>query len=283
MRKTPYYSVRTGKNPNARNLDLPILKRLFIDVYKAFVEKDYFQEAFGYYCVDAGDMHGTLGSDIEAQFLLHLRKEDLWPIQEKINDYSEDDIFDVIEFLHDLISKPVDGDYHSYSQCGWHYSVFDSATGRQEFRTQVNRLLNDYKEGYELSEQGEILALAEPGLEPLLDASIPSQDAENVQSRVNAAILKFRRHRSSMDDRRAAIRDLADVLEFLRPQVKTVLTTKDEGDLFNIANNFGIRHHNDQQKTDYDKAIWYSWMFYYYLTTIHAALRLIEKAKQNKP
>lgn len=280
MRKTPYYSVRTGKNPNARNIDLSMMKLLFVKVYEAFEDKAYFQEAFGYYCVDAGHVDGTLGSDIEAQFLLHLRKGNLWPIQEKITDYSEDDLFDVIEFLHDLISKPTDGDYHSYSQCGWHYSVFDSATGRQEFRTQVNRLLVDYKEGYELSEQNEILALAEPGLEYLLEASIPSQDTENVKSKVAAAILKFRRYRASIDDRHAAIRDLVDVLEFLRPQVKDVLKTKDEGDLFNLANNFGIRHHNDKQKTDYDKAIWYSWMFYYYLATIHTVIRLIDKAKE---
>ena len=52
----------------------------------------------------------------------------------------------------------------------------------------------------------------------------------------------------------------------------------DEGDLFNIVNNFGIRHHNDAQKTQYDKPIWYSWMFYYDLATIHAAVRLIERA-----
>lgn len=73
------------------------------------------------------------------------------------------------------------------------------------------------------------------------------------------------------------MRDLADVLEFLRPRVKEVLTSKDESDLFHLANNFGIRHHNDQQRTDYDRPIFYSWMFYYYLATIHAATRLIER------
>ena len=108
---------------------------------------------------------------------------------------------------------------------------------------------------------------------------MPTDDPENVESSVRAAILKFRRHRSTLEDRRDAVRDLADVLEFLRPQLKLVLTRKDESDLFSIANNFGIRHHNDQQKTDYDSAIWHSWMFYYYLATIHAAVRLIQKQK----
>jgi hypothetical protein len=116
-------------------------------------------------------------------------------------------------------------------------------------------------------------------LENLFTASLPTNDPDNVEQRVQSAILKFRRYRSSLDERRDAIRDLADVLEFLRPQVKTVISKKDESDLFVLANQFGIRHHNEQQKQDYDKAIWYSWMFYYYLVTIYACLRLIKKAE----
>jgi hypothetical protein len=99
---------------------------------------------------------------------------------------------------------------------------------------------------------------------------------------VNAASNKFRRYKSSIDEKRDAVRDLADVLEFLRPQLASVLTSKDEADLFNIANNFGIRHHNAKQKDDYDKEIWYTWMFYYYLATIHSVLRLLDR-KQPTP
>jgi hypothetical protein len=51
------------------------------------------------------------------------------------------------------------------------------------------------------------------------------------------------------------VRDLADVLEYLRPNVQTLLTSKDENDLFNLANNFGIRHHNDRQKTNCDAGL----------------------------
>jgi hypothetical protein len=80
-------------------------------------------------------------------------------------------------------------------------------------------------------------------------------------------------------DRKDAIRDLADVLEYLRPRTTKVLTRKDESDLFQIANSFGIRHHNNSQKTAYSKPIWYSWMFYYYLATIHATVRLIKEAE----
>ena len=81
-----------------------------------------------------------------------------------------------------------------------------------------------------------------------------------------------------MDDRRNAVRELADVLEYLRPQVKDHMKD-DENDLFNIANNFGIRHHNQKQKTRYDQALWLSWIFYVYLAAIHLVVRKIEQTK----
>jgi hypothetical protein len=283
MGNRKYYSSRTGKNPDASCYDLPILLRLFSDFYLDFFNKGYFQEDFGYYCVDAGDVSGKIGSDIETQMFRAVRKPGLWPIQEKYNSYSEDDLFDVIEFLYDHVSKPIDGDFHSYDDCGYHYNTFDKKTGQQEFRDGICQILCEYKEKYELSDNGEILESPEQGLENLFAASLPTHDPDNVEQRVQAAILKFRRYRSSLDERHDAIRDLADVLEFLRSQVKTVISKKDEKDLFVIANNFGIRHHNDQQQQDYDKAIWYSWMFYYYLATIHACLRLIKKAESQSP
>ena len=143
----------------------------------------------------------------------------------------------------------------------------------------MNRILQIYMDGFELSPDGEILSLPDSGLEELLDAPLPSVDPDNIEARIEAARRKFRRYRSSLDERRDAIRDLADVLESLRPKMKGILMSKDEGDIFNLANNFGIRHHNELQKVQYDKAIWYSWLFYYYLATIHAVLRLVAKAQ----
>ena len=45
-----------------------------------------------------------------------------------------DDLFDVIEFLYDHVSKPIetDGVYHSWGQCGWHYSKFERENGKKE-------------------------------------------------------------------------------------------------------------------------------------------------------
>lgn len=273
-----YYSIRTGKHPSGGRLSLNDLKGIYGSALNHWNEQGYLQEHFGYVCVDDGEVPGKLGRDINARMLMSLGKNGLWPIAMSIENYSEDDLFDVIEFVFDHVSKPLDGRYHSYSDCGMHHTTFDVAAGRAEYSSTVNQMLARYGEGYELSSAGEVLELGPDGTASLLSTPIPAGD-DNVKGRVDSAILKFRRYRSTVAERRDAVRDLADVFEYLRPQVQRVLTAKDQGDLFNIANNFSIRHHNEKQKTDYDQAIWLSWMFYFYLATIHVCVRMIEKAK----
>lgn len=244
---------------------------LFQRVFDQMEDDGYFSQAFGYECVDAGHVTGKVG-DVALEMLLTVRKKSLWPIREKSHAYSEDDFFDVIEFLHQHVSKPIDGTYHSWNECGMHWATFSKADGQVAFRERVNVVLGHYERRFELSTAGEVLHRAEAGFEHIFEADVPTDDA-NVVSRVTAATLRYRRHGSTLDDRRQAVRDLADVLEYLRPTVRSLLTSADEKDLFNIANNFGIRHHNDQQKTNYDANLWLSWMFYFYLATIHVILR----------
>jgi hypothetical protein len=272
-----YFSQRTGVNPNLKGLPLEELIGLFVRVYDQLQQDGYFVEAFGFYCVDAGEISGKV-KDVELEMLLAIRKKDLWPISSRAKSYSEDDLFDVIEFLYQYVSKPIDGTMHSWNECGMHWETFNQSDGRREYRESINQVLSHYKKRFELSENGEILHRPEEGFESIFKADIPSSDS-NVVDRINSSTLKFRRHGSSIDDRRQAVRDLADVLEYLRPKIQELLTNKDENDLFNIANNFGIRHHNDKQKTSYDAAIWLSWMFYFYLSTIHVVLRKIEHDK----
>ncbi|HQT58677.1 hypothetical protein [Daejeonella sp.] len=259
-------------------LTFEVLKKLILIAYRKLDQDGYFQKYFGIDCVD-GYLPGELGEDIESVLYINLRKENLFPIGKKLSDYTEDDLFDVLEFLHDHCSKGTEGEYHNWNNCGVHYVKFDDQEGQKDFRKEINPILSEYQGGYEISEHGEILVLADMGLATLLEADLPVKDPANINDKVEAAIIKFRSHRSTITNRREAIRDLADVLEFLRPQIKGKIVNQDENDLFNIANNFGIRHHNQNQKTGYDKPIWYSWIFYFYLATIHAVLRLIDKAK----
>lgn len=275
--KRKYYSQRIGKIDT--KIELASFKDIFYSIYEELDLNGYFQEYLGAECVDAGFIPGKAGANVEAHVMRKIRKNNLWPIKLMHQFYSEEDIFDMIEFLFDNISMPLleDAWYHSFAQCGYHYKNFDRYKGQQEFLNQINEYLNDYGEGYELSEKGEILALLNPEFKPLLDATIPVHNPENVETKINNAINKYRKYGSTMEDRKNAVRDLADCLEFLRPKMKKVLSKKDDADLFNIANNFGIRHHNDKQKNNYDQNVWLSWMFYFYLSTIHACLRFIKK------
>jgi hypothetical protein len=272
-----YYSVRTGKNPDVAQLSLPNLKGLFFSGFKQLQGQGYFNEAFGFWCVDNDDVPGTAGSDIANYVLFHTRRH-LWPIDANLDAYSEHDLFDLIEFLHDHVSKPVSGQFHRYGGCGMHWEVFDAEEGRREFREMMNPLLESYAGGFQLNDRGEIMEVGPQGLTKLLSAQPPTKDTD-VRARMQSAIDRFQRYGSSSEERRHAVRDLADVLEKLRDQVKPLLNKKDEGDLFNLANNFGIRHFNANQKTDYDPAVWLSWMFYYYLATINACLHLLERSQ----
>ncbi|MEE8153147.1 MAG: hypothetical protein V3T76_08985 [candidate division NC10 bacterium] len=271
-----YYSTRQGRSEGVR-LSLEEASSLLVNVFEALEGEGAFQKAFGYDCVDGGTK-GFVGRDPGAYFHRKLRKPGLWPIREAAQDYTEDDLFDVIELLHDLVAKPLNGRYHSYADCGWHYSEFDEEAGRLGYRDEVNRFLGDYDSGFQISEDGEVIRLAPDGLEDLVQTPLVTADPTNVDERVQSAIRKFRRRGSTPEDQLDAVRDLAAVLEFLRPKAKQVLATKDEADLFNIANNFAIRHHNERQLSQYDREVWLPWIFYYYLATIHAILQLASRA-----
>ena len=272
-----YYAVRTGKESGTLKFDFDELKQAFTSTYHEFVGRGYFAEAYGQRCVDWEPTIGTMGPDIEVFFLRRLKIRSLWPIVENMDIYTEHDVFSVIELLYDHVSRPESVRYHEWNDCGNHYSDFDGEGGRREFREEINDLLRSYEHPYELSDQGEVLELPDSGLENLLEEPVPVFQPETVDDRIESAVRKFRRFSSSVDDRRDAVKTLADVLEYLRPQLQRVILKKDESDLFNIANKFAIRHHTPTQKADYDDGLWLKWVFYTYLATIHVVVGTLAK------
>lgn len=267
--------MRTGRRTGS--IDLAKAKRLFLAVFDALVRQDCFEEFVGYECVDAGPVPGTAGPDISSFVFRKTLRDDLWPIVDHVGAWSEDAFMDAIEFLYDHVSKPVEPRYfHDWSGCGYHDKNFDSGAGRELYRSEMNDILHLLESGWELSVEGEVLRRVDAPVRELLDRALPPSVAPSVQGRVDAAIRKFRLRSSSRDDRRDAVRDLVDVLEFLRPQLTQVLTQKDDALLFDMANNFGIRHFNEKQHAEYD-AIWLSWMFHFLLATIHAGTRFLHE------
>jgi hypothetical protein len=277
-----YWSERQGRGPRGDPLTIEQLRRLVFSSLDELFERYFFQEAFGYHCVDDGDMPGLVGQDANAWFLRRLHRDDIWPYRAKGDRYDEDTLFDVLEALHDLVSAPVHGRFHDFAGCGWHYGIFDKLKGQQEFRSVINPALERFEQPLQMTPAGEIILLGPAEFRPLLEAPLPTNaDADLVTARVDEAVRIFRGRGSTKAERRQAVRELADVLEVLRPDIKDELLPKDERELFRIANGFAIRHNNRDQRHDYDDAIWLSWVFWVYLATIHAVLRLRDKQRDS--
>ena len=270
-----YYSSRNNSKP----ISTEELYQKFQSLYLLFRDKDYFKNKTG---ITNGELPDTIlyEASIELTF-------QPFPIEKWLQkDIAEERIFDTLEFLYDRTSKP--GDLVSMvTNTNWNYDdyeSYDDKMGQKEFRDKANTILADYKTGFELTQEGIILAKGTDGLQYILKAKIIPYDEINVDRKVQNAITKWRNRHLSIPEKKEAIRELTDVFEWLKKtkDLANVLDSKDESALFDIANNFGIRHHNPNQKTNYDSAIWYSWIFHFYLATYHATIRLlIKKEKQN--
>lgn len=285
-----YFSERHGRGPKADALSYEQIRRLAVSVLDHFRQREYFQEALGYHCVDDGDVPGTLGPDPGAYFLRVLVRDNVWPHWDEVHhgeldgsyfrgprwmSWSADEMFDIVEVLHDLVSKPLHGRYHDFANCGWHYATFDRNVGQQEYRDELNKVLRLGDPAYEIDGAGIVIEGAPEEFRQLLDAPVPDGTEHDLITRkIDLAVSRFRARGASVDERHAAVRDLADVLEALREDMKAVMLPKDESDLFQIANGFAIRHNNRKQRGDYDRLTWLRWAFYVYLATIHAVLRV---------
>jgi RNA-directed DNA polymerase len=80
--------------------------------------------------------------------------------------------------------------------------------------------------------------------------------------------------RGTREDIRSAVRELAVILEERRQLIKQELISSDEGALFNIANNFDVRHRNTDQKSDY-RLEFLDWIFWWYLHTVDLTERIV--------
>lgn len=283
-----YYNRRVGKGGEPPRLTLAEVTEQLAASYDFLDQQGYLQKSFGYHCVDAGPVAGDYGTDFKTYFYLETGIRVTPPVGSFLEQADETVVFTLVEFLHDHTAKPDErsGRYHSFSGCGWHFdrldARFDVTAARQEWRDKVNRFLKFYGDGYELSGDGEVVRLVPSGFEDLVQAR-PQADAGSTNvAKLNNAVRMFRLGLATREQRKQALRELADLLEFYRPQAKTHFRKEDEADLFNIANNFAIRHHNQIQRDEYDEP-WLTWIFYTYLATVRVLLHLVHGPAEAEP
>ena len=267
--RTGLWSERHGRGPKVTGWTIDQACYLFASLINELEEDGAFQEWFGYECIDAGFVHGKLGSVIGDALLLETGRSNLWPPRTHAIDWDEDTFLDAVELLHRHVSEGVDGDYHSYGDCGWHYTAFNVEKGQRRYRERVNKILARYGSGFELSPSGQVEHKLSSQTEVLGRESPPSADPQD-EELIARAVAKFKQR--DIAGRRDAVRDLADVLERLRPKIKEEMFSKDEGALFEIANKFWIRHNNAAQLRDYPHDLWWDWLFHVFL----ASIRLVQ-------
>jgi hypothetical protein len=134
--------------------------------------------------------------------------------------------------------------------------------------------------GLRLSDDGEdvgrLIAVTNDARAELATIIAGRADAQT-GDRVRHGMALFRARGATEHDKNSGVLVLAGVLEERRQLLKDHLVKKDEGALFDIANNFAIRHRNENQRADYDP-IFLDWIFWWYLATIELSDRLLARA-----
>ena len=278
-----YYAERHGLLTKQLQIDFDELLQYFIQVYKYFCDKEYFEVATKgvwrqiTYTQDFEQiLPPSLQPSPEVYFATRLQNKEVWPIWQYLEGYDEPTLFSVIEILYDHI-----GVYD------YEINEFESEAPKAEFAEQVNNILRAYKEGYYLEPtNGFIMQIPNGALREQLEYD-GSDLPDTVYDQLVTATEMYYRFDANLERKKKAINILADILESEREEVKDVLNAeyeipKNEHDklIFNIVNGYNIRHNRVDQKSDYSKEIWYDWMMQYYTSVIIAFYKL--KNKHNK-
>jgi hypothetical protein len=273
--RRPYWRERKAGQRNVVVLSAEAVVREFVALANEFEELGYFEKRFGKDCVD--DSYGDRPSQLIER---ELGIDGLWPLTSSRLVEDLDLFFDVIEVLHDLAARPLTRYFHSYSGCGWHHQGFDIESGRVVYRWRVNKILERSDLGLRLAEEGDdtgrLVAVTDDARTELVQALVARDDGEPADQ-VRHAIELFRARGADRHQKRSAVAALALVLEERRCNVLTAALAKsDRGALFDIANNFHIRHQDAKQKRDYDE-FYIDWIFWVYLSTVELTNRVIDE------
>lgn len=280
----PYWSARHGRGPAASPTMADALRERQLRLqheWAGLVEdlrmRGYLDRAAPRGCVD----DPTTDQDVvlDRATADRIGVEGLWPprVEVMTSPKDADMFFSLVEVVHDLVARPRHRRWHEASGCGWHYSRFAPAPGRALYRWHVDRLLTRHGVPLRLAATGEdagrLVRKADEEHGEIVDrilAAGPDRDTRQ------HAVALFRGRDAGVPEKRSAIVAVAGLLEDRRSLLKTELLRPDEGALFNIANNFDLRHRRADQRGDYDEAF-LDWLYWWYLATLDLTDRLLAR------
>lgn len=274
-----------------RSIGDRVLLRLIFKILTRLKDEGYFIEAFEegeWYELRAGGeplIALPRIEDPEAWLMLTFGVEGLWPDLAEPRRLADQAalatpfidrglLLDTLELFHrDVVSRPVTDEEGNFE------GSYDRGGGQRELRQALAPVLGRLDPPLEMRSDGEITPRSAVGLEVLSDQPLPSTAAaDDVRGKVQDAIRLFRDRTVSAEGQLAALTQLAGVLERLRDddRLADAMAGRDSGALFDIANNYGIRHDNADQRRDYGPAF-REWIFHAYLAAIRLSTRVADE------
>lgn len=272
-----YWLERQGRSSTV--VTRKTLAQAFVELIGEMREGDYFPKLLPKPCVDDS---GSWEVDPSSEMSKAIRASVSWPLDESRGSIPDEVLYSVIEFFHDHAQRPRTRSLHTWAGCGWHYADHNKESGGVVYRWRVNELLGSNSIGLRLgnkgTEKGRLIRHASLQLDELADELSDDAAPDTDDAKITSAIRLYRARASSVHDRRGALAQLAGHLEKYRQDFKAgEFTRGDESDLFNIFNNFAIRHDRASQKSDYGEE-YLDWVFW---TTL-AGIRLLKELRGRK-
>lgn len=263
-----YYLHRLAPPPSRPKHDLAGLREAVGTMLFELTAKGYFDAAFGSTCPDSRDDNGASGQAWLSRALG--LAEPLWPpAAEVVSGWSEEVLFSVIEALFDVVERPRARGWHDYHD-DWDYFDFDRRGGQAVYAWRVKELMDSSVYPLRLAltgeDRGRLTHHALDDRDVLLQLPERISDPSS-QVEVSHAISKWRSRHATRQDKRDAVVTLAGILETHRAELTHALGRRDAGALFQIANEFHLRHRSRTQRGDYPEVM-LDWIFWWYLATV---------------
>jgi hypothetical protein len=278
--RRPYRSQR-GRNTGdpAAGISLSTTATRFVNLIADLEHRGYFERTFQKDCVD-----DPANVDASALIKEEIGVAGLWPLSAEFIGADEDLFLDVLEVIGEFVAAPQSRSWHNWNECGWHHSDFNIALGRDIYYWNVNRLLSQTSLGLRLATSGEdrgrLVEAAGDARNDLVAQTIEGAD-EATRDPIQHAVAMFRKRGVTTEEKRSACVTLASVLELRRQLLQDHLYSRDEGALFQIANQFDLRHRSASQRGDYDP-VFLDWVFWWYLGTIELTDRIVRRQSEQR-
>lgn len=278
----PYYAARHNLQLVARDRrpDPTEARRDWMAAVTALRQRGYLAHVAPKICVDGGPYDPDPEDAMDSAIADRLGISGLWR-DRAATDWDDVTFYSLVEVLHDLVERPRTRWDHPYGNCGYHYSDFALYPAQVLYRWTVNRILARHGIDLVLAKNGEdvgrLVHQPTDGRVALMDAALATNDTA-VRPTLEHAVSLFRSRTAIRENKRSACITLAGLLEERRGLIKEQLLKKDEGALFQIANEFAVRHRNANQRSDYDEE-YLDWLFWWYLATIDLTTKLLTRQK----